>query len=110
MQPGSVASIAQSEEVALRAYFYNDTFPSEQETYWRGSVYSHSDGLSWSMGKIGTAIASDINNQLLPNDKKIVQKIIVEPRPGRLLFALDWPFAFAVETKNETLFTLFFIY
>ncbi len=104
MQPGSVASIAQSEEVALRAYFYNGTFPAEQETYWRGSVYTHSDGLSWSMGKIGTAIASDINNKLLASDKSIVQKIIVEPRPGRLLFALDWPFAFAIETKNETLF------
>ena len=46
MSPGSMTSLALSEEVAFRVSFPR-TAPLKQQLYWRGPVLSHYDGRTW---------------------------------------------------------------
>lgn len=46
MQPGSIAELKRSDEVAMRVLFHGPA-PRESEMYWRGPVMTEFDGRSW---------------------------------------------------------------
>ncbi len=46
LDPGSVAELAQSEEIAFRAKFH-DRIQVTSDLYWRGSVLTESHGMKW---------------------------------------------------------------
>jgi protein-glutamine gamma-glutamyltransferase len=89
LSPGTVASIATSEELAFRAEFPDGNMPSRSSLYWRGAVLSEGGGLQWEagygMGKAQPGIP--------PTGESIRQRITLEPHSGRWLFALDRPLA-----------------
>ncbi|HYJ04402.1 MAG TPA: DUF3488 and transglutaminase-like domain-containing protein [Chthoniobacterales bacterium] len=89
LSPGTVASIATSEELAFRAEFPDGNMPRRSALYWRGAVLSNGGGLQWEAGLgLGRAQAG-----VRPAGDSIRQRITLEPHGGRWLFALDRPLA-----------------
>jgi protein-glutamine gamma-glutamyltransferase len=87
LSPGTVASIATSEELAFRAEFPDGNMPPRSTLYWRGAVLSDGGGLQWEAGLgLGRAQASARST-----GESIRQRITLEPHGGRWLFALDRP-------------------
>jgi transglutaminase-like putative cysteine protease len=89
LSPGTVASIATSEELAFRAEFPDGKMPPRSSLYWRGAVLWQGGGLEWEAGTgLGRAQAD-----MRPIGESIRQRITIEPHAGRWLFALDRPLA-----------------
>lgn len=89
LSPGTVASIASSEELAFRAEFPDGPIPPRASLYWRGAVLWKGGGLEWEAG--------EGMGQAQPNERltsaPVRQRITIEPHAGRWLFALDRPAA-----------------
>jgi protein-glutamine gamma-glutamyltransferase len=88
VSPGSVASVATSEALVLRAEFPDGPPPPRERLYWRGAVLSQGNGLHWSRRSAGVEPALPIDP---PPPGAIRQLITLEPQPGRWVFALDRP-------------------
>ena len=86
LSPGSVASLAMSQEVVFRADFPDGNAPSMSEMYWRVGVLWRGDGLNWVRGP--SAIPAE-PSQL--DGPVIRQRISMEPHGARWLYALDRP-------------------
>ncbi len=50
MSPGDFADLMESDEVAFRVKFFNDS-PAREKLYWRSLVFSHFDGRRWSQSR-----------------------------------------------------------
>ena len=87
LSPGSVTSVASSDDLAFRVEFPDANMPARPNLYWRGAVLSDGDGLNWQVGagigraRSGEGVAA----------AQIRQRITMEPHAGRWLFALDRP-------------------
>ena len=87
IEPGSVAALAMSDEIAFTAEFPDRNVPTLPQMYWRGSVMWRGNGLSWSRGAVMQIEPLPTSGTLKP----IRQRIILEPHGGAWLFALDRP-------------------
>ena len=87
LSPGSVASLALSNEVAFRVEFPDGNVPRSSNLYWRGAMLMKDEGLAWSPIRetLGPSRTEDIKG--VP----VHQIIVVQPNNGQWLFALDWP-------------------
>lgn len=89
LSPGSIASIANSDDLAFRVEFPDGNMPPHSSLYWRGAVLWDGDGLNWNAGEgLGQARPSQQRT-----GAPIRQRITLEPHAGRWLFALDRPLA-----------------
>lgn len=86
LNPGQVSQLAQSDELAFRALVGNNQLPDMQTRYWRGTVLAKSQGMKWS--KRSSSRAAD-SEPLANSEDAIQMDVIIEPRFGRFLFALD---------------------
>lgn len=86
MTPGEVAELAVSHEVAFRVEFDGDA-PAPEYHYWRGPVFTHYDGASWSEGESAT----DDPPELAAGDRAVDYILTLVPHQRRWLFALDMP-------------------
>ena len=86
LSPGSVSSLALSNEVAFRTEFLDGNVPRPSSMYWRGGVLLECDGLAWSPHYLGIAPPAEI-----AGGEKVRQRIIIQPSGGQWVFALDWP-------------------
>jgi protein-glutamine gamma-glutamyltransferase len=86
MDPGDIAELALSDEVAFRVHFAGPA-PPPAERYWRGPVLHDFDGRSWrgSMGAPQTPAA------LRPLGTAYEYTLSLEPHRFNWIFALDWP-------------------
>ena len=91
LSPGSVASLANSRDVAFRAEFPDGKIPPPSAMYWRGLVMSHGDGLEWRVQDPPAAIRYVAQSPAEPG--AIRQWITIQPHGARWMFALDWPSA-----------------
>jgi transglutaminase-like putative cysteine protease len=89
LSPGSVASLANSSDIAFRAEFPDGKIPPPNKMYWRGSVMSHCEGLEWRAPKTPAALPHRSAN--MSGNETVRQWITIEPHRGHWLFALDWP-------------------
>ncbi|MBN8541302.1 MAG: DUF3488 domain-containing transglutaminase family protein [Deltaproteobacteria bacterium] len=100
LSPGSVASLAQTNETAFRVKFLSGPKRNPELLYWRGATLYHSDGLSWKPRTESEieAQSSDIGNLMLGkstekeiaslSEKVLSYQIIAEPAAGRAVFTL----------------------
>lgn len=88
LEPGSVSSLMQSEDLVFRAMFPNQDRLSSRQMYWRGAVLVNSQGLSWHRNEVEgfRGFVDDVSAEDL-----VVSEIILEPTFKKWLFALDWP-------------------
>ncbi len=86
MEPGNVAELTLSDQIAFRVQFKERTPPSSQ-LYWRGIVLDTFNGKRWS---VSTAPASHFPANST-SGTEVTQDIILEPHNQRWLFGLDQP-------------------
>jgi transglutaminase-like putative cysteine protease len=89
LDPGSVASLAHSSEVAFRAEFPEGRIPAAGAMYWRGAVMSQCNELEWRISEAPQFVTPSARR---PGESGgIRQWITIEPHNARWMFALDWP-------------------
>lgn len=87
LSPGSISSLALSEEVAFRVDFPDRSTPPISQLYWRGAVLWRGDGLTW---VAGPQLPLERRTGQLTGPE-IRQRISLQPHGGRWIFALDRP-------------------
>lgn len=104
MEPGSISSLAQSDEVAFRVRF-TGAAPEKKDLYWRGPVFVEFDGLRWKAQENvpGTnfSVLPAVNDpagrisyeiQLEPHGRKYIPALdlVTQPLPGGIRMGLDY--------------------
>jgi protein-glutamine gamma-glutamyltransferase len=90
LSPGSIATLANSSDIAFRAEFPDRTTTPPGSMYWRGAVMWHCDGLEWRAPYVPVLISGSARQ--LPRGNAIRQRITLAPHGARWMFALDRPF------------------
>ena len=90
LSPGSIASLANSSDIAFRAEFPGRNTRPTGPMYWRGAVMWHCDGMEWRAPYAPTSISRAPNQS--PSGNTIRQRITLAPHGARWMFALDRPF------------------
>lgn len=111
MSPGRISSLSSNEAVAFRVEFESDV-PPPPKLYWRGPVFTHFDGSSWSGKKqilfVGGSRVEHVQPQLRTNSNPYTYNVILEPHNKHWLLALDLPTTYpnnAALTSNYELTT-----
>lgn len=94
MQPGEIAQLIQSREIAFRVEFEGTRRPARSDLYWRGPVLRQFDGTKWTSGEIGER--GDFIN-FSPEEiqrESLVYQVTLERVETRWLPTLDLPLAF----------------
>ncbi len=86
MSPGDISRLSLSDAVAFRVRF-DGKLPGKRERYWRGPVFWHSDGRSWSSGEGGKLPPAP----LFVYGQPYTYTVTLEPHNKRWLFALEMP-------------------
>jgi transglutaminase-like putative cysteine protease len=87
LSPGSISSLALSEDVAFRVDFPDGSTPPISQMYWRGAVLWRGDELTW---VAGPQLPLERRTDQLAGPA-IRQRISLQPHGGRWIFALDRP-------------------
>ena len=85
MTPGSISSLALSDEVAFRVRF-ESAIPRQKDLYWRGPVMWDFDGRTWSSPPFFYS-----SRKIEATGDPVSYEITLEPHGKRWLFALDLP-------------------
>jgi hypothetical protein len=93
LSPGSISSIALSDQVVFRADFPDGAMPPVALMYWRGGVLWRGEGMNWSLGP--ALLRERRPGQL--TGPSVFQRISLQPHGEHWLFALDHP---ASEVKD----------
>lgn len=107
LNPGDIAQLVESDELAFRATFISGPQPRYEEMYWRGGILWYSDGLKWTKKNVPPTVSSYANKQ-----DQTVQEIVLEPGYSKFIFGLDKPLAiravgnspFSVVSKTGSVF------
>ncbi|MCF7969554.1 MAG: DUF3488 and transglutaminase-like domain-containing protein [Methylococcaceae bacterium] len=91
LEPGSISQLGLSGERVFRAKFSGAIPPNEQR-YWRGPVFSYTDGKKWEQTK-NTYFKRYLDKIKFFGDA-YQYKILMEPQSKNWVFALEMPAAF----------------
>ncbi len=84
--PGQLSQLSRSPKVAFRVDF-EGAIPAPAQRYWRGPVFSFTDGETWLANKSQSIQkAPDVMG-----DKPVTYNVTLEPSLGSWLFALEMP-------------------
>ncbi|QPK62582.1 DUF3488 domain-containing transglutaminase family protein [Methylomonas sp. LL1] len=101
LEPGSISELSLSDELVFRVRFAGDV-PPPQLRYWRGPVYSRTDGIRWS--------ATGNNNQstVKPSfsGEAYQYTLLMEPRKENWVFGLDMAESFDASLSRNDLLQL----
>ena len=101
LDPGSVASLAHSQEVAFRAVFEGDSTPPINTRYWRCMVLTQCDGMHWQRGPL----LSDQPHAKPKREALVDQIITLSPHGARWLPAYDRPINTRSQNNEHMIFT-----
>jgi len=88
LEPGSISKLSLSGEVVFRAKF-TGKIPPNQERYWRGPVFSYTDGKRWTASK-NTYYKRFLDTVKFSGDA-YQYSILMEPQIKNWVYALDMP-------------------
>jgi transglutaminase-like putative cysteine protease len=88
MSPGSMTSLALSDEVAYRVRFFGP-LPPQHQLYWRGIVLSNYDGATWTRTDRPRFRAGEANTRASVGGSALRHEVTMEPTGKRWLFALE---------------------
>ena len=96
MSPGTIQSLFMDDSPAFRVTF-EGAVPEHSELYWRGPVFWHYDGNTWTSSFYGRNIAADRK----PDETTAPWRYTVqlEPNERNWLFALDYPGLAPADTR-----------
>ena len=90
LSPGSIASLANSSEIAFRGEFPDGKTRPPGPMYWRGLVMWHCEGMEWRAPYAPASISHSARQS--PSGKTMRQWITIAPHRAHWMFALDRPF------------------
>ncbi|MCB9026267.1 MAG: DUF3488 domain-containing transglutaminase family protein [Bdellovibrionaceae bacterium] len=96
LAPGEVSRLATSDELAFRVEF-GKKIPQPKDRYWRGAILKVNQGMNWEIGDTEAKRNFEVTKK--NSDQLIEQNIILEPRYGKWLFALETPIS--LKFKDE---------
>jgi transglutaminase-like putative cysteine protease len=88
MAPGSMSSLAQSDEIAFRVRF-PDGVPGQDKLYWRGIVLSQYDGRTWTRAARPLPSFSRLEGGAAMRGRAYRYELTLEPGNKRFLFTLE---------------------
>ncbi|WP_230990995.1 DUF3488 domain-containing protein [Bathymodiolus platifrons methanotrophic gill symbiont] len=91
MEPGSVSQLGLSGELVFRAKFTGELPPNE-ERYWRGPVFSITDGKKWTQTK--NTHFKRFLDKVTFSGKAYRYLLLMEPQTKNWVFALEMPAAY----------------
>ncbi|MFU8787498.1 MAG: transglutaminase TgpA family protein [Methylobacter sp.] len=97
LEPGSISQLALSPELAFRVKF-NGKPPPKNQLYWRGPVFSYTDGTVWSMAKNNADSAKQ--HQLHFSGTAYQYSLLQEPQRHHWVYALDMPAQFDASVQR----------
>jgi len=103
LEPGAISQLGMSDELVFRVKF-TDKLPARKNRYWRGPVYSYTDGQRWTELKLPTA--NDILSQPTYTGTKYQYTLMMEPQDRDWVFGLDMPFSFPQKLKQNSQYQL----
>lgn len=86
LNPGDIAQLVDSDQLAFRATFLSGPQPRFEQMYWRGGILWNSEGLRWT--KKGFSSSSSL---VTTKPARTVHEVVLEPGFSRFIFGLDSP-------------------
>lgn len=101
LEPGSISDLSLSDELVFRVRFDGEAPPPAQR-YWRGPVYSRTDGVRWTMAAN--------RNQPTPavdfSGEAYRYTLLMEPQKQNWVFGLDMPESYDASLRLNRAFQL----
>lgn len=91
MEPGSISDLGKSNELAFRVKF-NGAIPPQSERYWRGPVFSYTNGKNWTPG---SSRYKKYLDEVKFSGTAYQYTILMEPQERNWVYALDMPQEFS---------------
>jgi len=98
LEPGAISQLGLSDELVFRAKF-NAEQPPQNKLYWRGPVYSYTDGKRWTEGKVSKR--NELVSKVDYKGYKYQYTLMMEPQDKEWVFALDMPSSFPKALKQN---------
>lgn len=100
LEPGAISQMSLSDELVFRVRFEGAVPPPEQR-YWRGPVYSHTDGVRWTVSsKIYQVEPPEFNGQTYR------YTVLMEPQRERWVFGMEMAQDFDANIQRSSLYEL----
>ena len=103
LEPGSISRLGLSDELVFRVKF-EAKIPPPSQRYWRGPVYSHTDGKRWT--EISKPDFGENLDKLSHTGAPYQYTLMMEPQDKNWVFALDMPTSFPRSLKKNALYQL----
>lgn len=103
LEPGSISRLGLSDELVFRVKFEAKVPPPNQR-YWRGPVYSHTDGKRWT--ETSKRFFTNYLDKLSHSGQPYQYTLMMEPQDKHWVFALDMPTSFPRSLEKNALYQL----
>jgi len=98
LEPGSISRLALSPQLAFRVKF-NGELPPKNQLYWRGPVFSYTDGTVWHMSQNDDVM--HYQDKLTFSGKAHQYNLLLEPQSRNWVYALDMPARFDASLQRN---------
>ena len=103
MEPGSISNLGMSGDLVFRVTFTGAVPPPEQR-YWRGPVFSHTDGKKWT--QVQDLRFGRFLDKPVVNGAAYEYTLLMEPQDKPWVFALDMPTVFSLPLSRNANYQL----
>ncbi len=103
LEPGSISQLGLSGEIVFRAKF-TGKIPTPEQRYWRGPVFSYTDGKRWSPSK--NTYFKRYLDKISFKGEKYQYKLLMEPQSKNWVYALDMPAQYPYYLRTNTVHQL----
>jgi protein-glutamine gamma-glutamyltransferase len=90
MSPGSINQLVESDAVVLRAQFTGPV-PAPDKLYWRGPVFGHFDGRTWTAQRQQALTTLDLSRVRVESASATQYTVTLEPTRRNWIIALELP-------------------
>ncbi len=98
LEPGSINELALSPQLAFRVKF-NGQLPPRNQRYWRGPVFSYTDGKVWRLSRNDYVV--DYQDTVKFSGKAYHYTLLQEPQSRNWVYALDMPARFDASLQRN---------
>ena len=103
MEPGSISNLGMSGDLVFRVKF-TGAVPPPAQRYWRGPVFSHTDGKKWT--PVQDLRFGRFLDKPVVNGAPYEYTLLMEPQDKPWVFALDMPTAFSLPLSQNANYQL----
>lgn len=98
LEPGAISDLLLSKELVFRAKFDGE-IPPKARLYWRGPVFSHTDGGVWRL--LNHAYVLNFQDRLRFSGPAYRYSVLLEPQSRDWVYALDMPVQFGANLRRN---------